>query len=201
MDIKENVKKILNEIGNVKLIAVTKGISIDEIQKAKEAGIYSFGENRLNEAQEKIKNIEGEWHFIGNLQSNKIKKVVEIFNVIQSVDTLSKALLIDKEAKKINKKQKIMIQINIGGENQKGGINAEDIKEFLFDLNHLKNINIIGLMCIAPREVDARPYFKKMKKIFNETNLKELSMGMTNDYKIAIEESSTMIRVGRGIFQ
>ncbi len=203
--LQNNIEKLKQELGdNVKLVAVTKKQDIETIKKAKELGLDCFAENRVKAAEEKIPNIDAEWHMIGNLQSNKVKRAVKIFDVIQSVNSESKAMVIDKEAGRLGKRQNVMIQLNIGREEQKYGIDPDHTLDFIKTIRYLGNINIIGLMCIAPLVEDpeeARPHFKKMKELFDQTDLEYLSMGMTNDYKVAIEEGSNMVRIGRLIFQ
>jgi PLP dependent protein len=210
MRIKENIKKIIREIGPVFLVAVTKTRSIDEIKEAINAGIKIIGENKIQEAENKFRELkdyfrknDDEFHFIGHLQSNKVKKAVEMFDVIQTVDSLKIAEEINKVAEEKNKIQRIFIEVNIGTELQKSGVIPEGVINLVKKIISLKNIKLEGLMCIPPYSdtpEDSRKYFKEIKNIFDESNLKYLSMGMTNDYNIAIEEGSNMIRIGRGIF-
>lgn len=205
--IKQNLDKILSEIGPVKLVAVSKRKPVSDIKESIKSGVKIIGENKIQEAEEKYIELKDlfeknnvEFHFIGHLQTNKVKKAVEMFNLIQTVDSLKLAEEINKRAKQISKVQDILIQINIGNEPQKYGINPDDVFEFITNLKQLKNINIKGLMCIHPFREDPVPYFKKMKKIFNKTHLELLSMGMSNDYKEAIKYESNMVRIGSKIF-
>lgn len=203
--IKENITKIKNSIPkNIVIVAVTKNRYGDDINKAISAGIKDIGENKVQEAQIKLPSIKGvKKHFIGHLQKNKVKKAVELFDVIQSVDSLELARKIDKECSAINKKMEIMIQVNIGKELQKFGVMPEHALEFYREIRELKNIKITGLMCIAPNvhPDNTRIYFKKMRELNNILKLRHLSMGMSNDYKIAVEEGSNMVRIGREIFE
>lgn len=205
--IKENIQKIISEIGSVKLVVVTKSRTIEEIKQAIEAGAPIIAENRIQEAERKYSELKNffkdknvEFHFIGHLQTNKVKKAIEMFDLIQSIDSLKLAKEIDKRANQINKKQDVLIEVNIGKEPQKYGVLPENVIEFTNKIKQFENIKVKGLMCMPPFNKDSRPYFKEMKKMFDKLNLEILSMGMTNDYKIAIEEGSNMIRIGRGIF-
>lgn len=215
-EIKGNIEKIIKSINNknISLAAVTKNSTIKDIKEAINSGVKIIGENRIQEAELKYNELKDflrekrvEFHFIGHLQTNKVKKAVEIFDLIQSVDSLKLAEDINKRAKGINKVQRILIQVNIGEEPQKYGFKSSDLKEFLKIISSLKYLKVKGMMCITPYFEDkekTRPYFKKMKKLFEgykkDYNFKYLSMGMTNDYEIAIEEGSNMVRIGRGIF-
>lgn len=196
------------------LVAVTKSVDAEIIKQLASLGQKVFGENRVLDAEQKILVLndlyEGlRWHMIGHLQSNKVKKAVRLFDVIQSVDSLKLANLIDKEAGKINKKIDILIQINISEENQKYGIEPSAVHMFFARLEQmeLRNIKVIGIMGMAPfcgHEL-VRPYFRKMKAIFDSLksryNLSILSMGMSNDYVEAVEEGSNMVRVGTVLFR
>jgi PLP dependent protein len=216
--IKENVENLLKEIKQAQLIAVSKTRTIDEIKEAVRSGVRYIAENKVIEAYEKYHELKEffkenniEFHFIGHLQSNKAAKAVEIFDNIQSVDTLKIAEEINKRAGQINKVQRILIQVNIGHEFQKSGFEVDEVQGNIISLARLSNIRIVGLMCIAPYFEDkekARPYFKKMKELFKQmktidnpnVQMRYLSMGMTNDYIVALQEGSNMIRVGTGIF-
>lgn len=197
----------MEEIGNAQLVTVTKSRSIEEIIEAIEAGARILGENKIDEARKKynllkeyLKKYNVEYHFIGHLQSNKVNKAVGFFDLIQSVDSVKLAEKINRQAEEINVIQNILVQVNIGKEPQKYGIAPNEINEFIYTISGLKNINIKGLMCIAPYGEDPRPYFKDMKEIYDRFNFDYLSMGMTNDYKIAIKEGSNMVRIGTAIF-
>lgn len=216
LDIENNILSILKSIpSNIELIAVTKTVSIENIVKALNCGIKSIGENRLQEAllkYEKLKSFDIKWHLIGSLQNNKIGKAVKIFDLIQSVDTVNLAETINKKASEINKTQNILIQINISEEETKSGfINNEDLFENLYKISKMNNISVKGLMTIAKNTDDKNSIKKSFsdlknlksyinnKKIFPK-NLEVLSMGMSNDYNLAIEEGSNMIRLGKAIF-
>ncbi|WP_196594149.1 YggS family pyridoxal phosphate-dependent enzyme [Pectinatus sottacetonis] len=198
---------------SVKLIAVTKNHSVEEMQEAIDAGAQYIGENRVQEAMEKyaLLNRNVKWHLIGHLQTNKVKHAVKIFNFIESVDSIKLADIIDKEAAKINKLQNILVQVNLVKETSKTGIYLEDLQPLLQDIDRLKHLKLGGLMFIAPNLDDlekVRPMFKRMYKLFKEVqqmhfsnaDIKYLSMGMTHDYKIAIEEGANIVRVGTAIF-
>lgn len=211
MTVDENVKMILKELGSTKLVSVTKTIDPDRINESIKAGATIIGENRVQEFEDKCDEIlPCERHLIGHLQTNKVKKAVQHFDVIQSVDSLKLIQDIDKKAKDIDKVQKVFLQINIGNEPQKFGFGSDEIGQVLTEIHSLKNVDVKGLMCIPPyvSPEQTRSYFKKMKALFDEMkqvdqdniDIQELSMGMSNDYRIAIEEGATMVRVGSAIF-
>lgn len=214
MTIAENLSKVHQNIllackksnrdpSTVKLVAVTKTANASETIEAINAGATAVGENRIHIAQEKFPHLpEVEKHMIGHLQTNKAKSAVELFDVIQSVDSLKLAKEIDKRAKDAGKVMKIMIQVNVSGEEQKFGIPADEAAGFYNKLTAFLNIKVIGIMTMAPfvEPEETRHFFKKTKELAEGLNLKEISMGMTNDYMIAIEEGSTMVRIGRAIF-
>ncbi|MEL4305347.1 YggS family pyridoxal phosphate-dependent enzyme [Methanococcoides sp. LMO-2] len=211
MTIEENTKAILEELGEVKLVSVTKTVDTDRINQSIRAGATIIGENRVQEFDEKCDCIPPcEKHLIGHLQTNKVRRAVELFDVIQSVDSLKVAEEIDKRAGELGKVQKVFLQVNIGNEPQKYGFGTDEIADAIKDIRILTNIHVIGLMCIPPyvSAEEARPYFRKMKAIFDELKqenlgniaIQELSMGMSGDYKVAIEEGATMVRIGSGIF-
>ncbi|MEA3514139.1 MAG: YggS family pyridoxal phosphate-dependent enzyme [Nanoarchaeota archaeon] len=210
-----NLCKVLRMIdGKAELIAVTKSVDAEIIKQLASLGQKVFGENHVQDAEQKILVLNEiydglRWHMIGHLQSNKVKKAVRLFDVIQSVDSLKLVSLIDKEAGKINKRIDILIQINISKENQKSGIEPSAIHMFFAKLKQmeLRNIKVIGIMGMAPfcgHEL-VRPYFRKMKEIFDSLrsryNISILSMGMSNDYIKAVEEGSNMVRVGTVLFR
>lgn len=211
--IAEAAAKSGRKLEDVTLIGVTKTISVEVINQAVELGVTQLGENKVQEAQSKVALVSSDvkWHLIGHLQRNKAKTAVKIFSMIQSVDSLELGLEIDKRAAQIDKIIDILVQINIGNEPQKSGVEAEKAPELIRDLAKLHNLRIKGLMAIAPLVQDpeqARPYFKKMKQIFDEiarqdidnVEMKYLSMGMTHDFAVAIEEGANMVRIGTGIF-
>lgn len=206
--IKENIQNINNEISNsnAKLIAVSKFKSIEDIMQAYEAGVRDFGENHVQELIKKMNELPKDirWHLIGHLQKNKVKYVVnENIYLIHSVDSISLAEEINKRA--INKKlsMNILLEVNVANEESKWGFKVDEVKNAYNEINKLSNIKVLGLMTVAPHAENpenVRKYFKQLKQINDELNLNVLSMGMTNDYKIAIEEGSTYIRIGTGIF-
>jgi pyridoxal phosphate enzyme (YggS family) len=194
----------------VKLICVTKEAPVDKIAEAISLGVTALGENRVKDAQAKQRAIGTgvEWHLIGHLQTNKVKQAAGIFSLIHSVDSLRLAAQIDKEAGKAGKVQSILIQVNVSGEESKFGMPAVEIEKFLDHASSCQNIRIDGLMTIAP-EVDnpekVRRFFRALRELRDalqktRNTVKELSMGMTNDFEIAVEEGATMVRVGRAIF-
>ena len=207
LDIQDTIKVKLNEI-NInnypKIIAVSKTFKIDQISPLIDHGHIDFGENKVQEAVEKwteIKKINPELqlHMIGKLQTNKVKFAVKLFDYIHSVDSEKLAKKIADEQNKINKNIKIFLQVNIGDENQKSGINKNELKSLV---NYCKEINLdlIGLMCIPPANIDPEVYFEEMKNLNKSLGLNELSMGMSSDFIIAAKYESTFIRVGSSIF-
>ncbi|MEZ5336267.1 MAG: YggS family pyridoxal phosphate-dependent enzyme [Methanolobus sp.] len=211
MSVEENIISVFEEIGNTKLVCVTKTVEPGRINEAIKAGATIIGENRIQEFEEKYNELlPAEKHFIGHLQTNKVKKTVEYFDVIQSADSMKVIKEIDRRAGDINKIQRIFLQVNIGGEAQKYGFDISKIMEIIPEIRSLKNIRVTGLMCIPPylSHEEVRPYFRKMKSLFDEVqkenkdniDIQELSMGMSGDFKVAIEEGSTMVRIGSAIF-
>lgn len=197
----------------VKLIAVTKNHETAAMREAIAAGATDVGENRIQEAKEKFEVLGRSvtWHLIGHLQTNKVKTAVQIFDLIHSVDTLHLAEVIDKEAAKIGKVQDILVQVNLAREESKSGVFKEDLKAMLDAIDPMEHIRLCGLMCIAPnyeQAEDCRPLFREMYEIYQQVkeipyrtaNVKYLSMGMTHDYPIAVEEGANMVRVGTAIF-
>ena len=224
-NIKDNLDKIKTEVfrtakscdrqtDSVRLITVSKKKSVQVIKEAIKAGAKNFGENYIQEAIEKIDIIANDsvtWHFIGHLQSNKAKFAVKYFEYIHTVDKLKLAKEINKQAKKINKIQKILLQVNIGEELTKSGARIENAIELVKQIHEFENISIQGLMCMPPYFTEpekARIYFKQLVQIkekileqnFDNVSMEHLSMGMSNDFKVAIEEGSTMVGVGTSIF-
>ena len=207
LDIQDNIKIYLNKLkiyNNPKVIAVSKTFKIDKILPLIEHGHLHFGENKVQEALEKWveikkKNSEIKLHMIGKLQTNKVKYAVQLFDYIHSVDNEKLAKKIADEQNKINKKIKIFLQINIGDENQKSGINKNEVAQLVSVCNEI-NLNVIGLMCIPPLNIDPIKYFTEMKELTDSLNFKELSMGMSSDYLEAAEYSATYLRIGSSIF-
>jgi PLP dependent protein len=212
----ENLQGIRKETGpaRVRIIAVAKYVGISEILDAYENGLRDFAESKIQDALVKRvqlpedieKNIV--WHFIGHLQTNKVKKVVGNFEYIHSVDSLKLAKCISEDARSKNLLQKVLIQVNVANENTKFGFGGDEIKEVFQEIIKLDSVKIVGLMTIAPNDLNvARSVFRELRELRNylqekfSYSLPELSMGMSNDYKIAVEEGSTMIRIGHALFK
>ena len=208
----ENVVKNFNLIKqeiidkkNVKLVAVTKTFPISHILPVINEGHTDFGENKVQEAIEKWTSIKQDFskinlHLIGKLQTNKVKFVLPLFDYIHSLDNLKLASKIAEEQIKKNFKPKIFIQVNIGEETQKGGIEISNLENFYKRCVEEFKLNIIGLMSIPPFEKDPKPYFIKMRELSENLDLRDISMGMSDDYMEAINQGSTFIRVGSKIF-
>ena len=207
LDIQDTIKVKLNEINIInypKIIAVSKTFKIDQISPLIDYGHIDFGENKVQEAIEKwtdVKKINPkiQLHMIGKLQTNKVKFAVKLFDYIHSVDSEKLAKKIADEQSKINKNIKIFLQVNIGDENQKAGINKNQLKN-LVDYCKEINLDLIGLMCIPPANINPEIYFDEMKNLNKALGLVELSMGMSSDYVIASKYQSTFIRIGSSIF-
>lgn len=227
-NIRENVKKILSELPEgIKLVGAAKTKTVGEVLEAIDAGVEIIGENYIREAEEVIEQIKKaefernsdankkrytvKWHFIGHLQKNKVKKAIKLFDMLETVDSLKIAGEIDKECRKIEKVIPVLLEVNSGREKQKFGIFPEDVEKLVREISLFNNLKIMGIMTMGPWEEDAevlRPYFRETKKVFEKIKLlnldnvqmKYLSMGMSNSYRIALEEGANMIRVGSGIF-
>jgi len=207
LDIENNIKTHLNELNvnnNPKIVAVSKTFEIDKILPLIEHGHIDYGENKVQEAVEKwteIKKINSKvrLHMIGKLQTNKVKFAVQIFDYIHSVDSEKLAKKIADEQNKINRKIKIFLQINIGDEYQKSGINKDDVQKLVYYCKEI-GLDLIGLMCIPPINVDPENYFGEMNKLNKSLDLSELSMGMSSDFLIAVKNFSTYVRIGSSIF-
>lgn len=212
-NIKNNLEEIRSTLkDNVTLVAVSKTKSVEEIMEAYKEGVRDFGENKVQELEEKYELLPKDirWHLIGGLQTNKVRKVIGKTYLIQSLDRESLALEINKRAEKTGILVDTLIEVNIGEESQKAGILTKDLEEFVTLLKDLKHIRVRGLMAIIPQgsEEENRKYFKKMYELFQKLSqvrqerftMEVLSMGMSMDYVTAMEEGSNMIRVGTGIF-
>ena len=201
----KNLLDIESKINNrAKIIAVSKTFPIDKILPLIEYGHTDFGENKVQEAIEKwteIKKINSQikLHMIGKLQTNKVKFAVRIFDFIHSVDSKRLAKKIYDESKKLNKKIKIFIQVNIGDEEQKVGINKKDVSQLVSYSKEI-GLDVIGLMCIPPANINAEIYFEEMNKLNKNLGFAELSMGMSSDFLIATKHFSTFVRIGSNIF-
>jgi pyridoxal phosphate enzyme (YggS family) len=222
MSIIENYSNICDKVKNIaektrrnpediKIVAVSKTFSSTVIQEAIDQGLALFGENKVQEAKRKIQELHGNFifHLVGHLQSNKARDAVQLFDLIHSIDKVSTADKVNTEAGKINKIQKTLVQINTSGEDTKSGIAPNNAIDFIKEINVLKNIEILGLMTIGPFTNDKnriRESFRTLRIILHDinnelnANMKELSMGMSSDYDIAVEEGSTMLRIGTAIF-
>jgi pyridoxal phosphate enzyme (YggS family) len=207
LDIENNIKINLDEL-NIhnypKIIAVSKTFKIDKIVPVIEHGHIDFGENKVQEAIEKWtevkkKNLKIKLHMIGKLQTNKVKFAVKLFDYIHSVDSEKMAKKIAEEQLKFGKRVKIFLQVNIGEENQKSGIKKNDLDKLVSYCKEIK-LDLIGLMCIPPVNIDPEHYFKEMKQLNKKYGFKELSMGMSSDYIQAAKNLSTYLRIGSSIF-
>ena len=207
LDIENNIKTHLNELNvnnNPKIVAVSKTFKIDKILPLIEHGHIDYGENKVQEAVEKwteIKKINSKvkLHVIGKLQTNKVKFAVQIFDYIHSVDSEKLAKKIADEQNKINKKIKIFLQVNIGDEDQKSGINKNQVDPLVSYCKEI-NLDLIGLMCIPPANIDPENYFIEMNKLNETLGFSELSMGMSSDFLKAAKYHSTYLRIGSSIF-
>ena len=207
LDIDNNIKVYLNKLNinnNPKIVAVSKTFKIDKILPLIEHGHIDYGENKVQEAVEKwteIKKINSKikLHMIGKLQTNKVKFAVQVFDYIHSVDSEKLAKKIADEQNKINKKIKIFLQVNIGDENQKAGINKNDVSKLVSYCKET-GLDLIGLMCIPPANIDPDRYFEEMNKMNKDLNFSELSMGMSSDFLKAAKHLSTFVRIGSSIF-
>ena len=203
--------KIKSKIDNLnlpsykpKIIAVSKTFSEQDITHLLNYGHNDFGENKVQEAKKKWVKLKNNFknvklHMLGKLQTNKVKHAVEIFDYIHSLDNLKLASKLSDEVKKKNKNIKIFIQVNLGGEKQKSGIEPSEVELFYKNCLSL-DLNIVGTMCIPPDNEDPKFFFNELSKLNQKLNLNELSMGMTNDYLIALEYNATFLRIGSGIF-
>ncbi|MFC2049598.1 YggS family pyridoxal phosphate-dependent enzyme [Chloroflexota bacterium] len=216
MDIEANVREVHRRIaracershrspGEITLVVVTKEIGISAIRAAFDCGIRDFGENRAQEAEEKIIQLSDlkpdvTWHMVGHLQRNKAKTAVELFDIIHSVDSTKLAEILSRRAEKAIP---VLLQVNVSGEATKGGFTVNEIEAAVEEIRQLPNLKVMGLMTIAPFVADieeARPVFRKLRELRDSLGLEHLSMGMTDDFEVAIEEGATMLRIGRAIF-
>jgi len=188
----------------VALVAVTKTFPAEDIDHAIAAGARHVGENKVQEARDKKPLVRGaaRWHLLGHLQSNKAKDAVRLFDVIQSVDSIELAEKLARAADGLGKRVDVLLQVNIGREVQKSGVEIEEVPELARRVAALPSLQLIGLMAIPPvgAAEEMRPYFRELKRMRDDLGLPELSMGMTDDFDVAVEEGATIIRVGRAIF-
>jgi len=224
MSIAENLRSVEDRIAaaarragrepsSVRLVTVTKTVDRDRIRQAITAGAAILGENRVQEAKEKIEAFgkAANWHLIGHLQTNKAKYAVKLFDLIHSVDNRELAKELDRQAGKIGKVQDVLIEVSIAGEAAKAGVGIGDTVQLVKEAAGLKHIRVLGLMTMPPFSDDperARPYFRKLRDLADAVrkeaiagvSMNELSMGMSGDFEVAIEEGATLVRVGRAIF-
>jgi pyridoxal phosphate enzyme (YggS family) len=212
----ENIQRACEKSGRkfeeIKILGASKKQTPEKIKIAFKLGIKIFGENYVQEAEKKIfelKDLPIEWHFIGRLQTNKVKKALNLFSMIQTLDRINLAQEIQKQAEKRGLIVPVLIEVNIGKEPTKGGVYPEKLEEFIGEVKKFNRIKIKGLMCLPPYEENfekVRPYFMKMQKIFEkikiymDSEFNELSMGTSIDYTVAIEEGATIIRIGEALF-
>jgi pyridoxal phosphate enzyme (YggS family) len=221
-DIEANLREIRNRIAgacrkagrnpeSVELIAVSKTFPVEMIREAADSGQRVFGESRLQEAESKIDALPGSfhWHFIGRVQRNKVRKILSRFEVIHAIDSLRLAQYADEIARELGLFPKVFLQVNIGGEETKGGFEPDAIRDEIDGLLALKRLEVMGLMCIPPPGPDAeasRPWFRQLRELRDElqklagVQLPCLSMGMSDDFEVATEEGATHVRVGSSIF-
>ncbi|MGZ5440399.1 MAG: YggS family pyridoxal phosphate-dependent enzyme [Thermoanaerobaculia bacterium] len=189
---------------DVRLVAVTKTFPASDVDHAIAAGMTDVGENKVQEARDKRPSVSGSarWHLIGHLQSNKAKDAVRLFDVIQTIDSVDLAERVARFAESEGKRQEVLVQVNVGEEEQKNGAEIADIPSLVRRVSALPSLHLSGLMAIPPfLEAEAmRPYFRRLRALRDDLGLPELSIGMTDDFEVAIEEGATMIRVGRAIF-
>lgn len=214
--IEDNIQRAVNKSGrkreDILLLAVTKTIDVENIKVAVNLGLKDLGENKPQEINSKYFEIDGvRWHQIGHLQTNKVKYIIDKVCLIHSLDSVKLAEEIDKRAKSKGLTMEVLVEINIANEESKHGISINEVDSFIKEVSKFDNIRVVGLMCVAPfveNPEENRKYFEKMRKIYvdikeknyNNINMKYLSMGMTNDYEVAIEEGANIVRVGTGLF-
>ena len=211
--IKKAALKASRNPEEIKLVAVTKTATIEQIEEAISAGVEIIGENKVQEAKEKyqILTADIEWHLVGHLQTNKVKYAIEIFDLIHSVDGIKLAKEIDRRSLQFGMITNVLVEVNISGEETKYGIKPEEVEPFLKEISEFSRIRVRGLMTIAPIVEDkeeVRPYFRKLRELSKEIKKKNiknvrmdyLSMGMTEDFEVAVEEGANIVRIGRGIF-
>ncbi len=216
-NIKSRIKFAAERAGrnpeNIDIVAVTKTITPEIIQKAVDSGLVLLGENRVQEARDKKELVNGnvQWHLIGHLQRNKVKMALGLFSMIQSIDSLPLAEEIQKRAEQIQQTVDVLVQVNIGREKTKYGVDPDNTKSFIEKIALFPNLKVRGLMAIAPfkqNPEDVRQYFRQLREIFenikqthiDNVNMEYLSMGMSNDFEVAVEEGANMVRIGTGIF-
>ena len=216
MDIEANLRDVQGRIaracershrspGEITLVVITKEVGVSAIRAAFDCGIRDFGENRVQEAEDKIAQLSGlkpdvTWHMVGHLQSNKARTAVDLFDIIHSIDSVRLAEILSRRAEK---SFPVLLQVNVSGEATKGGFVMGEIVNAVNEIKKVSNLKVIGLMTIAPLAADPeeiRPVFRKLRELRDSLGLEHLSMGMTDDFEVAVEEGATMLRVGRAIF-
>jgi pyridoxal phosphate enzyme (YggS family) len=224
MSVAENLKTVLDRIAAaarragrdpaaVTLVAVSKTVGLERIREAVAAGAGVLGENRVQEAREKIEALGriAHWHLIGHLQTNKAKYAVRLFDLIHSVDNIELAKELDKQAAKAGKVQDVLVEVNIAGEQQKAGMSVKDAASLVRDAAKLGNVRVRGLMTMPPwseKPEESRPHYRRLRDLsaaidkegISGVSMRELSMGMSGDFEIAVEEGATLVRVGTAIF-
>ncbi|NLZ93817.1 MAG: YggS family pyridoxal phosphate-dependent enzyme [Firmicutes bacterium] len=210
-EVKQRLQQAVSRAGGqtVNLVAVTKTVPTERIGEALALGLTSFGESRVQEAMPKLALYpQAEWHFIGRLQTNKVKDVVGNFSLIHSLDRWKLALALQREAEKSGLTVRALAQVNIGRETQKGGLDPQEVEDFLYEAGKLSRLKIEGLMAVPPysdNPEDARPYFREMYQLYTKlrvpgVEMKILSLGMSNDFEVAIEEGANLVRIGSLLF-
>ncbi|WP_339064090.1 YggS family pyridoxal phosphate-dependent enzyme [Tepidibacillus marianensis] len=208
-------EKSSRNVSEVKIIAVTKYIGVEETKHVLESGLTRIGENKVQSAipkHEALSSLGGEWHFIGYLQTNKVKQIIGKFDYIHSLDRLSLAEAIHKRATQLQTRVKCLIQVNVSGEESKGGVDPKELFDFCQSIRHYETLEIVGLMTMAPHINDTSPLrdiFRGLRELRDQINqqqlfdepLLELSMGMSNDFEIAVEEGATFVRLGTVLFK
>ena len=212
--IRQAAESCSRDADSVRLVAVSKTIPAGTVKAAIEAGVAILGENYMQEAREKFNTLVQypvSWHFIGHLQSNKAKYAVRLFDLIHSVDSFKLARELDKQAKKVDKIQQILVQVNISAEDTKAGTSADEAPGLISEISQLENLSIRGLMTMPPyfyQPEKVKPFFAALRELRDQikaqalpnVSLEELSMGMTGDFEVAIEEGATLVRIGTAIF-
>ncbi len=216
MDIERNLRELERRIdraaeragrspADITIVAVTKGVAVEAIEAAIKAGIRHIGENRVQEARAKIERLstlelQPMWHMVGHLQTNKVKTAVQIFDIIHSINSLRLAEAVSQRAQAIIP---VLLQVNVSGEGTRSGFSVAELPQAAEEIAHLPRLEVKGLMTIAPMVADTeevRPIFQRLRQLRDELGLEHLSMGMTDDFEVAVEEGATMVRIGRAIF-
>ena len=202
--VRERIEKAGRNPDEVAIVAVTKSFGPEVCKEAVSAGLKVLGENRVQEALAKMDVVEGaQWHLIGHLQTNKAKEALELFDVIHSLDRLELAQELERRAAPRGLAVEAMLQVNVGGEASKGGFAPDGVGQALEAIGKLAHVKVTGLMAIPPeveRPEDARPWFRQLRELAERHGLARLSMGMSGDFEVAVEEGATMVRVGTAIF-